>query len=46
MGNQVLYHLGSRGIEFSLKPYTDKNNIITIYYCPIAHAGKLGKKLL
>ena len=30
MVNQVLYHLGSRGIEFSLKPYTDKNNIITM----------------
>ncbi len=26
MVNQVLYHLGSRGIEFSLKPYTDNVN--------------------
>ncbi|MBP6125913.1 MAG: aldo/keto reductase [Leptotrichiaceae bacterium] len=46
MVNQVLYHLGSRGIEFSLKPYTDKNNIITMAYCPIAQAGKLREKLL
>ena len=46
MVNQVLYHLGSRGIEFSLKPYTDKNNIITMAYCLIAQAGKLREKLL
>ena len=46
MVNQVLYHLGSRGIEFSLKPYTDKNNIITMAYCPIAQARKLREKLL
>lgn len=44
--NQVLYHLGSRGIEFSLKPFTDSHNIPTIAYCPIAQGGRLRKKLL
>lgn len=44
--NQVLYHLGSRGIEYSLKPYTDLKNIITMAYCPLAQAGRLKKKLL
>lgn len=44
--NQVLYHLGSRGIEYSLKPFTDSHNIPTIAYCPIAQGGRLRKKLL
>ena len=44
--NQVLYHLGSRGIEYSLKPFTDRNNIPTIAYCPIAQGGRLRKKIL
>lgn len=44
--NQVLYHLGSRGIEYSLKPFMDNHNIVTIAYCPIAQGGKLRKKLL
>ncbi len=44
--NQVLYHLGSRGIEYSLKPLMDKNNIYTMAYCPLAQAGKLKSTLL
>lgn len=44
--NQVLYHLGSKGIEFSLKPYTDKNGIVTMAYCPIAQSGSLREGLL
>lgn len=44
--NQVLYHLGSRGIEYSLKPFTDNHNIPTIAYCPVAQGGRLRKKLL
>lgn len=44
--NQVLYHLGSRGIEYSLKPFTDRHNIPTIAYCPIAQGGRLRGKLL
>lgn len=46
MVNQVLYHLGSRGIEFSLKPFMDKNCILTMAYCPLAQGGRLNKRLL
>lgn len=46
MVNQVLYHLGSRGIEFSLKPFTDENKIPTMAYCPLAQAGTLKERLL
>lgn len=41
--NQVLYHLGSRGIEYSLKPYMDSKNIVLMAYCPLARAGELKK---
>nr|WP_314655674.1 aldo/keto reductase [uncultured Fusobacterium sp.] len=44
--NQVLYHLGSKGIEYSLKPFTDKKHIITMAYCPIAQGGRLKNQLL
>lgn len=44
--NQVLYHLGSKGIEYSLKSFTDKNNITTMAYCPIAQGGRLKNQLL
>ena len=44
--NQVLYHLGSRGIEYSLKPFTYRNNIATIAYCPLAQGGRLRGQLL
>lgn len=46
MVNQVLYHLGSRGIEFSLKPFMDKNGILIMAYCPLAQGGRLNKRLL
>lgn len=44
--NQVLYHLGSRGIEYSLKPFTDSKNIPTMAYCPLAQGGRLKNKIL
>lgn len=44
--NQVLYHLGSRGIEYSLKPYQDSKGIVTMAYCPLAQGGRLKKKLI
>jgi len=44
--NQVLYHLASKGIEYSLKPFTDKNHITTMAYCPIAQGGRLKNQLL
>lgn len=44
--NEVLYHLGSRGIEYSLKKFTDKHKIPTIAYCPLAQGGMLRGNLL
>lgn len=44
--NQVLYHLGSRGIEFSLKPLMDEVGMPLMAYCPLAQAGRLRENLL
>ena len=44
--NQVLYHLGSRGIEVVLKPYQDERGIPTMAYCPLAQAGGLRSGLI
>lgn len=44
--NQVLYHLGSRGIEFSLKPWMDSHNVALMAYCPLAQGGALHKELM
>ena len=38
---QDLYHVGSRGVEFSLLPYLRKNNIAFMAYCPLAMNGTL-----
>ena len=39
--NQVLYHLGSRGIEFDLLPRMRRHGIALMAYCPLAQAGTL-----
>lgn len=44
--NQVLYHLGSRGIEYDLLPWMEEHNVATMAYCPLAQAGHLRKDLL
>ncbi|MCA1768837.1 MAG: aldo/keto reductase, partial [Halomonas sp.] len=44
--NQVLYHLGSRGIEHSLLPWQREHSIPTMAYCPLAQAGNLRRDLL
>ncbi|TDQ59790.1 diketogulonate reductase-like aldo/keto reductase [Mesocricetibacter intestinalis] len=44
--NQVLFHLGSRGIEYALKPYQDQQHIPTLAYCPLAQAGRLQRNLI
>lgn len=44
--NQVLYHLGSRGIEYDLWPFLNEWGIRVMAYCPIAQAGDLHRKLL
>ncbi len=44
--NQVLYHLGSRGIEYDLIPWMKERNIPLIAYCPLAQQGRLERGLL
>ena len=44
--NQVLYHLGSRGIEYDLIPWMDSHNVPVMAYCPLAQAGTLRRGLL
>ncbi|WP_280570543.1 aldo/keto reductase [Chromohalobacter sp. 296-RDG] len=38
--NQVLYHLGSRGIEHSLLPWQRQHGLPTMAYCPLAQGGQ------
>ena len=44
--DQVLYHLGSRGIEYDLLPWMEKNDVACMAYCPLAQAGSLRKDLV
>ncbi len=44
--NQVLYHLGSRGIEFSLLPWMRAHKVPVMAYCPLAQGGRLHQGLL
>ncbi|WP_404441932.1 aldo/keto reductase [Sutcliffiella horikoshii] len=44
--NQVLYHLGSRGIDFDLIPWQSKHNMPIMAYSPLAQGGTLRKQLL
>ena len=44
--NQVLYHLGSRGIEHSLLPWQRQQQITTMAYCPLAQGGRLRRELM
>lgn len=43
--NQVLYHLGSRGIEHDLLPWLRGHQIPVMAYSPLAQAGSLRKGL-
>jgi diketogulonate reductase-like aldo/keto reductase len=43
--NQVLYHLGSRGIEHELLPWQRGHKIPVMAYSPLAQAGTLRKGL-
>ncbi|MFQ3789423.1 aldo/keto reductase [Halomonas sp. A29] len=43
--NQVLYHLGSRGIEHSLRPLMQRLGMPLMAYCPLAQAGQLRQDL-
>jgi diketogulonate reductase-like aldo/keto reductase len=46
MVNQVLYHLGSRGIEYDLLPWQREHHMPIMAYCPLAQAGTLRRGLL
>ncbi len=46
MTNQVLYHLGSRGIEFDLLPWQQEHQMPIMAYSPIAQGGSLRRQLL
>jgi len=39
--DQVLYHLGSRGIEYDLLPWLEEHHMAAMAYCPLAQAGRL-----
>ena len=43
--NQVLYHLGSRGIEYDLKPWLKSHGVSLMAYCPLAQGGSLRRGL-
>lgn len=43
---QDLYHLGSRGIEFSLLPFLRREGIPMMAYSPLAHNGSMRRTLL
>lgn len=44
--NQVLYHLGSRGIEYNLLPWMRERAMPVMAYSPLAQAGALRKGLI
>ncbi len=44
--NQVLYHAGSRGIEYSLLPWMMEHDVALMSYCPLAQAGTLKRGLM
>ena len=39
--NQVLYHMGSRGIEYDLLPWMKAHHVALMAYCPLAQGGSL-----
>ena len=39
--NQILYNLGSRGVEYDLIPWQRENNIPFMAYGPVGQAGKM-----
>lgn len=44
--NQVLYHLGSRGIDFDLIPWHREREMPIMAYSPLAQGGSLRRQLL
>lgn len=46
MTNQVLYHLGSRGIDYDLLPWQREHHMPIMAYSPLAQGGSLRRQLL
>lgn len=44
--NQVLYHLGSRGVEYDLLPWMQRRKMPLMAYCPLAQGGTLRRGLM
>ncbi len=44
--NEVLYHLGSRGIDYDLWPWQRKRNIPVVAYCPLLQGGSLKRSVM
>ena len=44
--NQVLYHMGSRGIDYSLLSWMRAHRVALMAYCPLAQVGRFGCDLL
>lgn len=44
--NQDLYHLSSRGVEYSLLPWMRRHGVPLMAYCPLAQAGSLRRGLV
>lgn len=43
--NQVLYHLGSRGIEYDLLPYMKEQGVPVMAYAPLAEGSDVKEKI-
>lgn len=41
--NQVMYHLGSRGIEYDLLPWMAEHGVAVMAYSPLAQAGRVSR---
>lgn len=44
--DQVLYHLGSRGVEYRLLPLLRERHLPMMAYCPLAQGGRLRQHLM
>ena len=44
--NQVLYHIGSRGIEYELLPWCADHGVAVMAYCPLGHGELIDEPLL
>lgn len=44
--DQVLYHLASRGIEYDLLPWLERQGMTAMAYCPLAQYGDLDRGLI